>query len=136
VEGIGFAIPIDDAMRYAIQLIERGYIPRPHLGIFPVTVTESYAYYFGTEMGVFVNTVYPGSAAERGGMLEGDIIVALDGREIRTAEGLRSALAAFMPGDRVVITVFRDGERLDLAITLGDRPVESPPQTPEPDEES
>jgi len=122
VEGIGFAIPIDDAMRYADQLIERGYIPRPHLGIFPVTVTESYAHYFRTVVGVFVNTVYPNTAAAHGGILEGDIITNLGGRDIRTVEELRSALGHFAPEDTVVVTVFRDGEHLDLNITLGDRP--------------
>ena len=127
VEGIGFAIPIDDAMNYANQLIERGYIPRPHLGIFPVTVTEDYAYFFNTVVGVFVNTVYPDTAAQRGGMLEGDVIVSLGGREVTTVESLRLALGGFAPGDSVVVTVFRDGQFLDLDLILGDRPAEDSP---------
>ncbi|MCL2842571.1 MAG: S1C family serine protease [Oscillospiraceae bacterium] len=124
VEGIGFAIPIDDAMGYANQLIERGYIPRPHLGIFPVTVTEDYAYFFNTVVGVFVNTVYPDTAAQRGGILEGDVIVALGGREVTTVEALRLALGGFAPGDAVTVTVFRNGSFLDLDLILGDRPAE------------
>jgi len=124
VEGIGFAIPINDAIHYANQLIERGYIARPHLGIFPVTVSESYAHYFRTVMGVFVNTVYPDSAAERGGILVGDIITSMGGRDIRTVEDLRSALGGFAAGDTVVITVFRDGAHLDLTVVLGDRPAD------------
>jgi len=125
VEGIGFAIPIDDAMRYANFLIERGYIPRPHLGIYPVTVTESYAENFSTVLGVFVNTVHPGSAAERGGVLVGDVITAFDGRPIFTVEQLRAALSGFAPGDTVQLTIFRDGEHRTLSVTLGDRPPEA-----------
>ena len=124
VEGIGFAIPIDDAMHYADLLIELGYIPRPHLGIFPVTVTESYAQNFGTVPGVSVNTVYPDTAAERGGMLEGDIITAMNGTPVRTVEELRAILATHAPGDTVIISVFRYGEHLELSIILGDRPPE------------
>jgi len=131
VEGIGFAIPIDDAMHYATQLIEQGYIPRPYLGIFPVTVSESYAYYYDTVVGVFVNTVYPDTAAERGGMLVGDIIIAMSGREIRTVEDLRAVLAGYSPGDTVLITVFRDGGQLDLTIVLGNRPAEGAQAGPE-----
>jgi len=124
VEGIGFAIPIDDAMRYADQIIERGYVARPHLGIFPVTVSEDYAYFFGTVVGVFVNTIYPGSAAERDGILVGDIITAIDARPIRTAEELRSVLGHYTPGDTVIITVFREEAHISLTVTLGDRPAE------------
>jgi len=122
VEGIGFAIPIGDAMRYASQLIDRGYIARPHLGILPVTVTESYAYHFRTVVGVFVNTVYPDTAADRGGILEGDIITALDGNEVRTVEELRIVLNGFAPGDQITVTVFRDRDHMDIVVVLGDRP--------------
>jgi len=122
VEGIGFALPIDEAMAYAAQLMEHGVIARPYLGIFPVTVTESYAYYYDLVVGAFVNTVYPDTAAARGGMLEGDIITAMNGREIRTVEDLRDALAGYAPGQQVLITVFRDGAHLDLTVTLDNRP--------------
>ena len=123
VEGIGFAIPIDAAMGYANQLIEQGFISRPYLGIFPVTV--SYSNDPHTAAGVFVETVYPNTAAERGGMLEGDVITALNGRAITTAEELRAALGDYAPGDTVVITVRRDGDIRELTLVLGERPTES-----------
>jgi len=126
VEGIGFAIPIDDAMHYATLIIERGYIPRAHLGISPVTVSEAQAYEHNLVAGVFVNSVYPDTAAEAGGIRAGDVITAIDGRAIRTVEDLRALLGAYLPGDAVIITVFREGEHLDLTITLGGRPTEAP----------
>ena len=120
VEGIGFAIPIDAAMSYANQLMERGFISRPHLGILPVTV--SYAHDPYTAVGVRVDVVHPGTAAERGGMLEGDIITAIDGREVTTVETLRAVLGDYAPGDLVTITVRRDGASVDLSLVLGERP--------------
>jgi len=122
VEGIGFAIPIDDAMYYATQLIEQGYIPRPHLGIAPATVSDHEIQYYHTTPGVRVESVYPGTAAEQGGLEVGDIITAINGVQIRTAEELRARIASYAPGVTVVLTVFRGGSQFDLPIVLGDRP--------------
>jgi len=121
VEGIGFAIPIDEAMHYVEMIIERGYVPRPHLGIFPETITEAYAQETGRVPGVYVNTVDPNTPAEAAGMAEGDIITRMDDQEIRTVEELRAVLATFEVGEEVVITVGRNGEGLEWRVTLGRR---------------
>jgi len=125
VEGIGFAIPIDDAMRYAEQIIEHGEIPQPWLGIFPVTVSEAYAEQFNSVAGVFVNTVYANTPAERAGMQTGDVITAIENVPIFTVEELRALLSHFSPDDTIAITVFRDGEHIELPLTLVERPPDS-----------
>jgi len=119
VEGIGFAIPINDAIEIASELIEHGYISgRPLLGITGRTVTEANADYFGWVVGVHIRSVSPGSAAETAGMAIGDIITALDGEEVNDMESLRFALRDHRAGETTTITVWRNGETLDLPITF------------------
>lgn len=149
VEGIGFAIPIEDAMRYAERIIagnqnqaqsespsqeqEQGQEHTqtqtaqgtgPWLGVSPVTVTESQAEEFGLVIGVFVNSVYADTAAERGGMRVGDIITAFGGTPIRTVEDLRTVIAQHAVGDTVVLTIWRDGAMQAISLTLSGRPAE------------
>ena len=141
VEGIGFAIPIDEAMNYADQIIERGYVARPWLGIVPVTVSESYAESFGSVAGVFINTVYDDSPAAIGGIRAGDIITHFGGVRITSVEELRAVLNTLAPGDVVPVIVFRDGENLEIGLTLIDRPPDDyvvqhhPPSLPEEEPE-
>jgi len=141
VEGIGFAIPINDAIEIASELIEHGYISgRPLLGITGQTVSDANADYFDWVVGVFVRSVAEGSAAEAAGMLVGDIIIALNDEEVDSMEALRFALRDYKAGDTTVITVWRDGDNIDLTITFdedlyagqpGGRPVQTP-DSPDP----
>jgi len=139
VEGIGFAIPIEDAMRYVQRIIQGGGQEQdqnqdqnqgqtqgnePWLGISPVTVTDSQAEEFGLVIGVFTNGIYPNTAAERGGMQVGDIITAFSGVPVRTVEDLRDAIARYTVGDIVNLTVWRAGEIIQVSITLAGRPAE------------
>jgi len=141
VEGIGFAIPINDAVEIASELIEHGYISgRPLLGITGQTVSGANADYFDWVVGVYVRSVAEGSAAEISGMLVGDIITGLDGEGIDSMEALRFALREHKAGDTTIITVWRDGENIDLTITFdedlyagqpGGRPIPEP-DSPDP----
>jgi len=136
VEGIGFALPIDDAMRYAQQIIARGPAPtptpppaqpqgdQPWLGISPITISPEDAEEFDIVPGVFVQGMYPDTAAARGGMQEGDIIVSLGGIPTFSVEALRDAMAGFAIGDTIEVTVWRDGEMLSLTLTLTARPAD------------
>ena len=119
VEGIGFAIPINDAIEIATELIEHGYVSgRPLLGITGQTVTNANADYFDWVVGVHVRSVAEGSAAENAGIQVGDIITALGGEETGAMEDFRFALREYKAGDTTTITVWRDGESLDLTITF------------------
>ena len=119
VEGIGFAIPINDAVEIAAELIEHGYISgRPLMGITGQTVSNANADYFEWVVGVHIKNVEPGSAAEKAGLQVGDIITALDGSDIFSIETLRFAMRDHKAGETTTITIWRDGDSLTLSITF------------------
>ena len=137
VEGIGFAIPIEDAMRHAQRIIAREpgqeqesggqdttQDNQPWLGISPITVPAEHAEEFGLVPGVFVNSVYANTAAERAGLQMGDVIVAFGGTPVTTVEELRDAIARYVVGDTVNLLVWRDGDTRQVSLTLAARPAE------------
>jgi len=137
VEGIGFAIPINDAVEIATGLIEHGYISgRPFLGVTVQNVSSAHAEYFNWVIGVYVRTVNRSSAAENAGIKVGDIIVAIGDEEVTSLETLRFALRRHRAGDTAQIKIWRNGDTLDLTITFDEdeyagRP--NRPEAPEPD---
>jgi len=119
VEGIGFAIPINDAIEIASELIEHGYISgRPLIGITGQTVSSGHAEYYDWVVGVYIRGVNPDSAAETAGIAVGDIITVLGEVEVDSMEELRFALRSYRAGDTTTITVWRDGDSLELSITF------------------
>ena len=120
VEGIGFAIPINDAIDIAAELIEFGYITgRPLMGITADTVSRAHAEYYGWGVvGVYVITVSQDSAAEKAGLLVGDIIIGLGESEIDSMETLRFAMRKYKAGETATLTVWRSGESVELSITF------------------
>ena len=119
VEGIGFAIPINDAIEIATELIEHGYISgRPLIGITGQNVSPANAEYFNWVVGIYIRSVASGSAADAAGMEVGDIITALDGNEVTSMETLRFALRDHRAGETTSITIWRDGTTLNLMITF------------------
>lgn len=119
VEGIGFAIPIDKALSIANDLIDYGYVAgRPMLGITVQSISEQQAYYYGYEPGITVTEVTTGSPADVGGVKVGDKIVAFNGVEVKDSEELNFQKEKCSVGDTVTITVERNGEKLELSITL------------------
>jgi len=120
VEGIGFAIPINDAIVIASELIEHGYISgRPFIGITnPQTVSSGHAEYFGFVEGVYVRGIIPDSAAEKAGLEIADIITALGDDDVDSVEMLRFIMRKYKAGDTVSITVWRSGESVELTITF------------------
>ena len=119
VEGIGFAIPINDAVVIANDLIEHGYIRgRAFFGITPQTVGPGHADFYETPPGVLILGVIEDSAAERAGMQEGDVITKIDGIDVSNVESLRFALRRFNSGDTTTVEVWREGEAMELTITF------------------
>jgi len=141
IEGIGFAIPINDAVEIATGLIEHGYISgRPLLGVTVQNVSSAHADYFDWVVGVYVRSVNRDSAAEKAGINVGDIIIAVGDDEVTSLETLRFALRRHRAGDTVLIHIWRNGEVLELSITFDedeyagrtDRPDAPEPDSPNP----
>ena len=116
VEGLGFAIPINDAVSLATQLIEQGYVSGAALGVQVQDVSVVYSnfalQYYNYPQGVCIMEVNPGSAAEAAGILQGDIITGVDGETVESLDEMRLVLRRYSPGDEAVITVFRTGQTL------------------------
>ena len=125
VEGMGFAIPIEDALSYA-GIIEKGEsVTRPYIGISMLDITDSYYLWQagitlpkGVEKGVAVLEVVSSSPAEKAGLKKGDIITKLEKEEISSVAELRYELYKHNPGDKITITYNRNGKELTSEVTL------------------
>ncbi len=142
-QGIGFAIPINLARDVAFQLIEKGHVVRPFLGIYgavPLDKELARALRLKVDTGLMVQRVIKGSPADLAGIqggykpvvignwrlyLGGDIIVSFDNKEIVTLQDLSAAIQRRKPGDTVMVEVVRGDRRLNLTITLGTGPKSS-----------
>ncbi|WP_317856323.1 S1C family serine protease [Chakrabartyella piscis] len=121
VEGLGFAIPINDVVNILADLMEYGYVTgKPYLG---VQVTNAQTY--GATAGAAVSYVADGSAAESAGLQVGDIIVALDDTSIDTASALTAAITAYSAGDSATLTINRDGSTKTLTVVFDEKNAES-----------
>ena len=133
VEGIGFAIPINDAIVIASELIEHGYITgRAFMGITAETVNRAHAEYYGFVEGAYVRSVVEESAADEAGILFGDIIIRLGDDEITTQESLVYTLRKFRAGDTTTLVVWRSGNEIELTITFDENMTAGQPQRPQP----
>ncbi len=127
--GVGFAIPINTIARVVSQLLEFGRVLRGDIGIAGV---------YPTEQGLLIATLTPGGAAQRAGLRgiqiirrrrgplvyeyydrsAADLIVGVDGEQVRTVEEFLSIVESHEPGDKITVNVIRDGRRVDLPVTL------------------
>ena len=118
IEGIGFAIPMNDVQKKISDLVEYGYITGAQLGVLVHDMDQDTAEYYNLPMGVYVKSVTAGSCAEAAGVQAKDIIIALDEYEITCLNDLSAALQEFQGGETTTITVWRSGIELELEITL------------------
>ena len=139
--GIGFAVPIETARKLLPEL-EKGKVSTGYLGISGITIDDMLSgLNLPVKSGVLVDTVQPKSPAADAGIeggeipaqvdgatvrLGGDIIVAVDGRPITTSQSLTSAIADKRKGDKVKITIVRDGKKKTVSATLAERPQAAP----------
>ncbi|MCK4594797.1 PDZ domain-containing protein, partial [bacterium] len=133
--GVGFAIPINLAKDVMDQLIETGVVKRGWLGISIQDVTPALRETFGLDEGVrgaLVAEVLEDTPAERAGMEVEDIVVEVDGEKVESANDLRNRVAAIRPGKKVRLGVLREGERLNLAVNIGERPADLTPVSTAP----
>lgn len=119
VEGLGFAIPIDDALPIVSDLMTYGYVTgRPSLGITGADVKPAYSTYYGIPQGFLVKTVTPGSGAEAAGLKENDIIIAIDNTIINGIVQLNDVKNKHKPGDTVTLTVYRSNRKININVVL------------------
>ncbi len=134
IEGVGFAIPIDDVRGLLSDLATYGYVTGAYLGVSVSDMDPEAASYYGMPVGAYVQTVEQGFAAQRGGIQPKDIITSIGGTRVKNVNELTRALRAYKAGDLTIVTVYRGGKELNLKITLDEKPVNVPVQT-KPSEE-
>jgi S1-C subfamily serine protease len=122
--GVGLAIPVETATRAADELIDKGRVDTPFLGILGQTVTDDLAEAedLPVQAGALVVEVTPDTEAEKAGVRAGDVIVALDDARIRTMDELILAVRRQSVGDEVTLTIWRDAEEMTLEMTIGIKP--------------
>ena len=131
IEGIGFAIPIDDVRGMIDDLVEKGYISSAYLGVMVQDVDATAAQKYGFPMGVYVESVSDGFCAQKAGIQAKDIIVNLAGHDVKTLAELTRVLRELEPGLTTTVTVYRGGTEVHLEITLDEKPETLQTETPQ-----
>ena len=119
VEGIGFAIPINEAKPIFEDLMKNGYVKgRPVIGISGRTVSAQDSKYYNIPIGVYISEVAPYSAAEKAGIKPSDVITKVNGEAVKTIEELNREKEKFKAGDTITVTFIRNGEEKTTNLTL------------------
>ena len=122
IEGIGFAIPINDAMAIVNDLMQYGYVTgQAYLGISVQDLDSTTARYYSLPLGVYVMSVNSGSCAEKAGIQQRDIITGLGDETVESYADLAAALKNHKAGDEISLTVYRAGETLTLNVVLDEK---------------
>ena len=126
IEGVGFAIPVNDALRVIYDLQEYGFVRgRAFLGVTVKELDAVTADTYGLPSGPMVQSVVSGSCAEKAGVEVKDIILSFNGKSVKSYTQLMSALNKCSAGDEVTLHLYRAGAELDVTLTLDERPEES-----------
>jgi serine protease Do len=127
VEGLGFAIPSNDAKPIIQQLINKGKVPRPYLGVQLYDLQEMLPSVWNelklpasVQNGVLIKTVDRGTPASKAGVKSRDVIVALDGKAVANSSELRKYLYTKKIGDKVTLSLYRNGKKSTAAVTLSE----------------
>jgi len=123
-QGLSFAIPIDIALKVKDQILATGKAQHARLGVAAQDLDQTLARSFGlaTPSGALISQVLPGSAAAAAGLKPGDVITAVGGQAVQRSGNLSSLIGLANPGERVMLTVWRDRAARELPVTLGSAP--------------
>jgi len=123
-EGVGFAIPVNMARGIMDQLVKNGKVSRGYIGVGIEAVTPDLAKAFGmdTPTGALVGEVEPDSPGAKAGLQRGDIILAVDGQPVSDERDLRLRIAGMAPGQTVKLEILRNGQKLNVSVTLVEFP--------------
>ena len=129
-QGVGFAIPINTVKRIAGEILEKGRVSRPWIGISGVDLNKAISrrYEIQVESGFLVAELVPGSPAQAAGMRVGDVIVGAEGVEVRRTKDLLLALSRQPVGQPLDLTVLRNGYRIRLEVRPAEAPVMRQPR--------
>jgi serine protease Do len=122
-EGLGFAIPSNEATPIISDLMTVGYVQgRPLIGLGLREITREIAYYnnLSSNSGLYVMSVSEGSGAEAAGIQRGDIVLAIDGKSVTSLKELNAVRDTHKAGESVVLQIDRSGEMMDVQVTLGE----------------
>ena len=118
VEGLGFAIPINDVRDMVVSIMEHGYVTgKPNVGVLLDDVSQE-AQRYGVPAGAEIMAILEGSGADNGGLQVGDIITAVDDTQVNSVSALQDAVDGYQAGDSVSFTVYRDGSETTVTVTL------------------
>jgi len=122
-QGIGFAIPINQAKSVLDQLIEKGKVSRPWVGVEITDLDQETAKYLGFsgENGVLIVNVQPNSPAEKSGITSGDVILEINGQAMTSADEVVSFIKGRAIGDKLNFKIWRNGKVLSISVTVGDQ---------------
>ncbi len=120
IDNIGFAIPINDVRSIVESIIEKGYFSKPYIGISVVDVSREYQIY-GLPQGAAVQTITEGGPAEAAGLQVGDIVTMVGDTEITSRTELTTIIGRCSIGDTVTLTVYRQGETVEVEVTIGEQ---------------
>lgn len=118
IEGVSFAIPVNDTVPIYQELIENGKISRPFVGISGIDLDEVTAIRNGLTKGIYVDSIVSGSSAEDAGIMPGDVIVSFDGKDVFTMDELNAIKNTKNVGDKVEIKFYRKSELKTVTVTL------------------
>lgn len=123
-QGVGFAIPANQAQDIMNQLVKTGKVQRGYLGITGGEIDRTMAKALGLEKptGVIVGSVVENTPAAEAGLKEGDVIRTINGEQIEGWISFRTKIASKMPGDKVKLGILRDGSKQTVTVTLGELP--------------
>lgn len=118
IEGVSFAIPVNETVPIYKELIEKGKISRQFVGISGIDLDEATAIRNGLTKGIYVDSVVSGSGAEDAGIMAGDVIVSFDGKDVSTMDELNAIKNTKNIGDKIEIKLYRKSELKTFTITL------------------
>ena len=122
VEGMGFAIPINDTKPIYEDLIQYSKVKRPYIGFSGRDLDEETAQYNNLVVGVYVVSIEEFSAAEKAGLRAGDVVTAINGTSITTMDELNAVKNECQIGDEITLTIVRNGEEREIKVTLMEQP--------------
>lgn len=125
IEGMGFAIPISSTTNVIEQLIEYKTVKRPYIGITGSSVGSQVAERYNIPEGIYVESVEENSPAEAAGLKKTDIITKIEGTEVKSINELNKIKYKYNIGDNVTLTVYREGQEVEVQVKLAETPEES-----------
>lgn len=119
IEGLGFAIPMNEAIPVLESIIKNGYVTgRPLVGITGIDVTEGIAQANDLPVGVYVDSVIEGGSADKGGIKQGDVIIECNGEKIKSVDNINAIRDAHKVGDTLKFVVVRNGSKIKCNVVL------------------